>query len=71
MSAIKNYLHSLKLVDSALEDLNSQDWDLLLLSIHMQLLKTLEDPSQSQRAAQLKDLLERLTMARIHKKKRG
>ena len=74
MSSIKNYLHQLLEVDLddlrkpinafSLDDLSSDDWDLILLSVHRSL-----EYSQKEKllgaTSQYKDLLERLVIARI------
>lgn len=75
MSAIKNYIHSLKtltvedLLNSpinqfALENLSEHDWDLIIGAIHDSLTR-FQQQNKEAAASHYKDLYERLLFARI------
>ena len=75
MSAIKNYIHSLKpltvedLLQSpinqfALENLSEHDWDLIIGAIHGALIRFQKENKEAA-ASHYKDLYERLLFARI------
>ena len=75
MSAIKNYIHSLKpltvedLLQSpinqfALENLSEHDWDLIIGAIHASLTRFQQEKKEAA-ASHYKDLYERLLFAKI------
>ena len=75
MSAIKNYIHSLKSLtvedllqtpinQFALENLSEHDWDLIIGAIHSSLIRFQQENKEAA-ASHYKDLYERLLFARI------
>ncbi len=75
MSAIKNYIHSLKSLtvedllqtpinQFALENLSEHDWDLIIGAIHDSLTRFQQQKKEAA-ASHYKDLYERLLFARI------
>ena len=75
MSAIKNYIHSLKtltvedllktpLNQFALEKLSAHDWDLIIGAVHSSLTRFQQQKKEAA-ASHYKDLYERLLFAKI------